>query len=792
MHRSQTDVVALQRRLGADDLDEAIAESVARGSARLRELVGSADGVQDTGDAIGDAHHFANVLFNVMRGGVFVDEQRVQREHVARFLMQRNKEVAARHGEALAELPEMMAHAALAEWARGRDDADLLRLAYEYLPLTFSRRHGDPSRPWNRFTIRVRDEAGRPSLSYEGNWRDIFQNWEALLWSFPGFIDGVVAKFVNASTADGFNPYRLTSDGIDWEVPEPEKPWSNIGYWGDHQTIYLLKLLETSRRFQPRALERLLEARIFSFANVPYRIASYAELVADPHDTIRFDAAGGEAIEERVATLGADGKLLADADGKIVHVSLAEKLVICMLARLSNLVPDGGIWMNTQRPEWNDANNALVGYGVSMVTLCYLRRFVVFLGELLDEKRGDDITLGSAVARWLDEVHATLVGEVAALESPRVDDVTRRRVLDRLGEAFSNYRKKIYGDGLGAPETRPYATVLSLVATARRWLDHAILANERPDGLFHAYNLLTVTPEGGDATVDHLYEMLEGQVAVLSSGLLDAEASLKVLDALFASALYRRDQKSFTLYPNRELPGLLDRGVLLAGDVKENPLLMALLERHTRPLVLRDEEGGYRFDPDFRNAEDLAAALEALSAEPEWGPLAREHREQTLRLYESAFRHRAFTGRSGTMVAYEGLGSIYWHMVSKLLLAVQETFSRNADGDHADRLCEAYFRVRAGLSASKTPVEYGAFPTDPYSHTPGHRGAQQPGMTGQVKEEILTRWAELGVEVDEGRVRFPAAPHARRGHPRRRACVHVLWRCGALSARGEGAGGGAS
>ena len=33
-----------------------------------------------------------------------------------------------------------------------------------------------------------------------------------------------------------------------------------------------------------------------------------------------------------------------------------------------------GIWMNTQRPEWNDANNALVGHGISVVTLGYLRR----------------------------------------------------------------------------------------------------------------------------------------------------------------------------------------------------------------------------------------------------------------------------------------------------------------------------------------------------------------------------------------------------------------------------------
>ena len=38
--------------------------------------------------------------------------------------------------------------------------------------------------------------------------------------------------------------------------------------------------------------------------------------------------------------------------------------------------------MNTQRPEWNDANNALVGHGLSVVTLAHLRRYLAFVREL--------------------------------------------------------------------------------------------------------------------------------------------------------------------------------------------------------------------------------------------------------------------------------------------------------------------------------------------------------------------------------------------------------------------------
>jgi hypothetical protein len=97
-------------------------------------------------------------------------------------------------------------------------------------------------------------------------------------------------------------------------------------------------------------------------------------------------------------------------------------------------------------------------------------------------------------------------------------------------------------------------------------------------------------------------------------------------------------------------------------------------------------------------------------------------------------------------------------MVSKLLLAIQENFFAALDGNAGAQPCQhlgaLYYQVRDGIGFNKTPTEYGAFPTDPYSHTPGHGGAQQPGMTGQVKEEVLSRFSELGLRVAGGEVRF--------------------------------------
>jgi len=74
--------------------------------------------------------------------------------------------------------------------------------------------------------------------------------------------------------------------------------------------------------------------------------------------------------------------------------------------------------------------------------------------------------------------------------------------------------------------------------------------------------------------------------------------------------------------------------------------------------------------------------------------------------------------------------------------------------EHADALAQAYDDIRAGLGFTKSPEVFGAVPTDPYSHSPRHLGAQQPGMTGQVKEEVLTRLGELGVKTLDACLHF--------------------------------------
>jgi hypothetical protein len=743
-------------RSNPEQLFARVEQDAASNQANLVKLVASADGLQTSQDTLITSHHFANVLFNVMRGGIFATNYSIQAADLREFIATHHPALLGDQAEFFSRLPEHLTLQDLQVRVGQVPSPDLRRLCASYLPLTFSRRHGDPSRPWNRFNINVKNPDGSLRLSYEGNWRDIFQNWEALAWSYPEFIESMLGIFLNATTVDGYNPYRLTRDGVDWEIPEPHNPWANIGYWGDHQIIYLQKLMEISAAIHPGRLQGYLAQPLFSYANVPYRLKPYQALLQDPYSTIEFDWDLQKVIERRVREVGMDGRLVAGPDGQVFHASLAEKLLTLLLAKLANFIPEGGVWMNTQRPEWNDANNALAGKGLSVVTLGYLRRFLVFCRALLDRCELPDVPVSREVARFYSQI-ADILTRFEPVLLAGFNDTQRRAMMDALGQAGSDYRWNFYHHGLSGEITAlPAGQVSRFLALAQAYVDGSLRANRRPDDLYHAYNTLQLSQEG--ASVSYLYEMLEGQVSILSSGLLSAQEALALLDSLRSGRLYRPDQHSYILYPDRDLPGFLEKNCIAPERLKGLNLVRALGAAQDKRLLHADVDGVYHFNGNLRNIKDVNKVLAELEVDPVYAPWVRVEAEQVRQLFETLFNHQHFTGRSGTFFAYEGLGSIYWHMVAKLLLAVQEAALKargEPDGEALSQaLLEKYHDIRRGLGFNKSPQVYGAFPTDPYSHTPKGQGAKQPGMTGQVKEEILTRQAELGLRIQDGRLTF--------------------------------------
>ncbi|OVE57726.1 hypothetical protein [Chryseobacterium mucoviscidosis] len=751
VNQSQSNVIGwIERIKNEKNLAEKIQNDIDLGTENLKKLVASADGLQFTNDDLRDSRHFSNTLFNIMRGGIFDDNYTIEKWDFSKYLEKANQNIFNHSKEILNNLPEKFSLFELNESLKNTEDADFIRLAKEYLPLKFSRRHGDPSRPWNKFSINTRSETdGSKILDYEGNWRDIFQNWEALAHSYPYFIEGMIFKFLNATTFDGYNPYRVTKDGFDWETIEADDPWSYIGYWGDHQIIYLLKFLEFTENYFPNSLETLLDKEYFVYANVPYKIKSYTEILENPKDTIDFDFDLDEKIHQRRAEMGADGALLTDENGEVLKVNFTEKILATVLAKLSNFILEGGIWMNTQRPEWNDANNALVGNGVSMVTLYYLRRMMKFFQAVFENSALENVQISSELVDFYKKIREGFQENLHLLEG-NISNEDRKKILDLFGEAASEYRNHVYQKGFwGKKRTVSLEGLQRFTNLSLQFLEHSIKANERKDGLYHAYNLMTSNEKS--VAVSYLSEMLEGQVAVLSSQFLTSEEGLKVLDALKNSALFREDQYSYLLYPNKQLKGFLERNTIPENFVQQSTLLQQLVSEKNTQIIEKDVLGNYHFNGNFKNAGDLESALDDLKVE-------NQEKALILGIFEEVFNHKEFTGRSGTFYGYEGLGSIYWHMVSKLLLAVmevcQKAINENASPETVGRLLEHFYEINEGIGVHKSPELYGAFPTDAYSHTPFGKGAQQPGMTGQVKEDLLSRFGELGIVVKDGQLQF--------------------------------------
>ena len=128
-------------------LFQEVEEDIKSNTSNLCRLVFEADGLQLTNATLVNANHFANVMFNIIRGGIFADQGRISKKEFLDFVTGRNRAVSRENAAFLAGLPDRFAVLDLRARAEANGSPDLVRLSYSYLPLTFSQHHGDPSRP---------------------------------------------------------------------------------------------------------------------------------------------------------------------------------------------------------------------------------------------------------------------------------------------------------------------------------------------------------------------------------------------------------------------------------------------------------------------------------------------------------------------------------------------------------------------------------------------------------------------------------------------------------------------
>ena len=173
--------------------------------------------------------------------------------------------------------------------------------------------------------------------------------------------------------------------------------------------------------------------------------------------------------------------------------------------------------------------------------------------------------------------------------------------MDGLGKAASQYRLSIYDQSFsGSKSGLSIQDISSFINVALAHLEHTIKANKREDNLYNAYNLMTLENDK-EVSVSYLPEMLEGQVAVLSSGYLSTLDALSVMDALKASKLFRPDQYSYILYPNKTLPRFVDKNTISKQQVDSSKLLQELVKAGNTQIITKDCNGQCHFNGNFNN-----------------------------------------------------------------------------------------------------------------------------------------------------------------------------------------------
>ena len=459
----------------------------------------------------------------------------------------------------------------------------------------YSRKHGDPEREYNYFSV------GKEYYAQgNGNFRDVNQNRRCDILYHPQLGDNNIRTFFELIQSDGYNPlvvnassFTLTAEeaaslvgdlpaGVqekavsllskpftpgqlamaaeDWGLDdkavdaftarcvcaahsEPNATFGE-GCWSDHWT-YNLDLIESYLSVWPEKKQELLlgkadyrwfETRVF----INPRAKRYEMTPAGLRQYHALD-------EERKA--GTTHKWMQTAKGGEARSTLMEKLILLCTIKAATLDAAGmGVEMEGGKPGWYDALNGLPGlFGSSMPESCELARILRFTIEALEEQQGD-ITMYTEMAELLKEVSGIFAAE---------KDLFAR--WDKASLCREDYRSRT-ADGISGEQTQLKAAD---VAGMLRVLEEAVL-----DGISRAVSLcggicptyfsfraedVTETAEGpmpGRLVPEALPLFLEGPVRWLKLS-LPVETKAAMAAAVRESGLY--DQKLHMYKVNENL-----------------------------------------------------------------------------------------------------------------------------------------------------------------------------------------------------------------------------------------------
>ena len=88
-----------------------------------------------------------------------------------------------------------------------------------------------------------------------------------------------------------------------------------------------------------KKIKKYFDEDVFVYANVPYEIKSYQNIILDPKNTIDFNHDSEEKIIHLKSRIGSDGALLTDRSDNIIKVNFIEKILATVIAKVSNFIP---------------------------------------------------------------------------------------------------------------------------------------------------------------------------------------------------------------------------------------------------------------------------------------------------------------------------------------------------------------------------------------------------------------------------------------------------------------------
>ena len=361
---------------------------------------------------------------------------------------------------------------------------------------TYGRKHGDPERDYNYFTV----DAEFYSQG-NGNYRDINQNRRCDTFFAPFVGKTNIKKFYSLIQLDGYNPLlieketfvvdektslKLLEDIIDnYEISDNQqcnnlikflsKPFTpgslykklttisfgeqipildmfekiissaqrqindnfGEGYWSDHWT-YNLDLIEEYLEIFPEDEEKLLFEQDYTYFLSQIKVNPRRKRYVKTDNGIRQYNALDEDSKRQTKE-----KLVRSnyGNGEVIYSSLMEKLILLCVSKFSTLDAYGmGVEMEGGKPGWYDALNGLPGvFGSSMAETYELARYMNFTIKML-RKYPHKISLLDEISDFVKSISSVVKEEKDSLLS-NMEVISFWNKANDVKEA---YREKVY------------------------------------------------------------------------------------------------------------------------------------------------------------------------------------------------------------------------------------------------------------------------------------------------------------------------------------------------------------